>query len=278
MKHPLIQAPEGSRFVRLDQWIVDTLGGGKSAHVAAACTAQLEFWHRVREERAGWIERTMDDFVLAMGGLFGRDKILDGLRLLEEAGWLESAEKTERNGQLWIRKKQYRLNLDLINQESRKYAEKSKKNDLSALGTPINRQSEQRFSVAPSAEKSSLNKTKIKNKTKSSSSYAHAREPTASLWIVENPQDELLEDELLSSLPGGRAELNEEAAELIKAGKRPYLSSIQKAITASNKKAAARQQAEQQAAKPTLSPEKKAAQLIAANLRGALRQEHSNQT
>lgn len=220
----------------------------------------------------------MDDFVLAMGGLFGRDKILDGLRLLEEAGWLESAEKTERNGQLWIRKKQYRLNFDFINQESRKYAEKSKKNDFSALGTPINRQSEPRFSVAPSAEKSALNKTKIKNKTKSSSSYAQAREPAAAaLWIAENPQDRILENELLSILPGGRAELNAEAAMIIKSGKRPYLSSIRKAISAKNKKAAARQQAEQQAVKPALSSGERAAQLTAANLRGALRGAQKNQ-
>lgn len=257
MKHPLIQAPEGSRFVRIDQWIVDTLGGGKSAHVAAACTAQLDFWFRVKNEQAGWIERTMDDFVLAMGGLFGRDKILDGLRLLEEAGWLEIAEKTERNGQLWIRKKQYRLDFDLIAQESRKYAEKSKNNDLSALGTPINRQSESRFSVAPSADKSALNITKIKNKTKSSSSYAQAREPAAAaaLWIVENPQDQLLADELLSALPGGRAELNEEAAKLLKAGKRPYLSSIQKSIATKNKKAAAaRRQAEETTRPPPSRP------------------------
>ena len=108
----------------------------------------------------------------------------------------------------------------------------------------------------------------------SSIKSSSSEQAAAALWIIENSQDQILEDELLAALPGGRAELNAEAATLIKAGKRPYLSTIQKSIAAKNKKAAARQQA----AKPTLSPEEKAIQLRAANLRGALRNEHRNQT
>ncbi|OGT14599.1 MAG: hypothetical protein A3F73_09260 [Gallionellales bacterium RIFCSPLOWO2_12_FULL_59_22] len=110
-----------------------------------------------------------------------------------------------------------------------------------------------------------------------SSCCAHAREPSAArLWLVENPQDEILEAELLVSVPGGCDKLNAEAAALIKAGKRPYLSTIKKILDQRNKAVAARRQAEQAASRPALSPDEKAKQLQAANLRGALRLEQNS--
>lgn len=271
MRHSLIQAPPGNRFVRIDQWIVHTFGGVKLAHAAAACVAQLEFWHRGEFEQGKEIApvtKMMDDFTRGLGGLFGPDKILEALRLLEKKGWLEITETTEKKEQLWVRQKKYRLDIDLINQESRKYAEKSKITDFPALGKPENRQPEPRFSGFPSADFPALNNNK-KTKPKSSSSYAQAREPAAAadLWIVENPQDQLLEDELLSALPGGRAELNEEAAKLLKAGKRPYLSSIQKSITAKNKKEAA---ARRQAAEAVRAPPARVKPETLAELRAAI--------
>lgn len=73
MKHSLILHPPGARFVRIDLWINDLLGG--KAHAEAACLSQLELWQQNLPLGKDWVTRTIDDFIDALGGLYGNPKL-----------------------------------------------------------------------------------------------------------------------------------------------------------------------------------------------------------
>lgn len=144
MKHSLIQLPEGSRFARIDFWVLEVLG--KKEHAAAACLAQLEYWQRLSQDLMkkgksdGWVRKSAADFSATLRGLFGEDKIRAGLRLLVKQGWVEEDEETELVGQLWCTRKKYRLIVVKVNEAvAQFYAEKSKETDLSSSGEPENR-------------------------------------------------------------------------------------------------------------------------------------------
>jgi len=70
--------------------------------------------------------------------------------LLAKKGWVEEGEETELIGQLWKKRKKYRLVTSTINAAAREYVAKSKKTDFSGSGGPGNR--------VPETEKSGLNK------------------------------------------------------------------------------------------------------------------------
>ncbi len=143
MKNSLIATPPGSRFARIDFWILDVLG--KKEHAAAVCLAQLEYWQRHEQDRLnkgdgdGWVRKSAADFSRVLRHLYGEDKVRAGLRLLVKKGWVEEGDETVRVDQLWRAQKKYRLVLTKINEASARYsAEKSKGTDFPAPGKPEN--------------------------------------------------------------------------------------------------------------------------------------------
>jgi len=133
MKHSLIQHPPGSGFARIDYWVLEALG--ERQHAVAAVLAQLEYWQRQALDHGdGWVRRGAADVVKALRGLYGEDKVRDALRRLVGVGWAEEGEETTQVGQLWTRRKKYRLQIDVINAAAGKYAKKSKETDFSGSG------------------------------------------------------------------------------------------------------------------------------------------------
>lgn len=147
MKHSLIQHPPGSKFVRIDFWVLEILG--EKEHAAAACLGQLEYWQRLqlelmeKKESDGWVRRSAADFSAALNGLFGEDKVRTGLRLLVKKGWIQEGNETALVGQLWTTRKKYRLVVAKVNEAALRFsAEKSKQTDFSGSGEPENRAAE----------------------------------------------------------------------------------------------------------------------------------------
>ncbi len=138
MKHSLIQHPPGSGFARIDYWVLEELG--ERQHAVAAVLAQLEYWQRhALDSGDGWVRKGAADIARAMRGLYGEDKVRDALRRLVEVGWAEEGEETTQVGQLWTKRKKYRLRIDAINASAEKYSIKSKEPDFSGSGSPKNR-------------------------------------------------------------------------------------------------------------------------------------------
>lgn len=162
MKHSLIQHPPGSKFARIDFWVLEVLG--EKEHAAAACLGQLEYWQRLqldlmeKKESDGWVRRSAADFSAVLHGLFGEDKVRAGLRLLVKIGWVEEGDETVLVGQLWRTRKKYRLVVAKVNEAAmRFFSEKSKQTDFSGSGEPENQATE--------AEKSAHRGRKIGSNT-----------------------------------------------------------------------------------------------------------------
>ncbi|MFA7238852.1 MAG: hypothetical protein WC091_01975 [Sulfuricellaceae bacterium] len=235
MKHSLILHPPGARFVRIDLWVVDALGG--KAHAAAACLSLLEFWQRTLPPgNDSWVRRTIDNFVEALGGLYGKNVVGGALRTLKDSGWIESEQTNKLMGQTWQHETKYRLNFDKINSESEKYSTESKRVYFSPLGEFKNKPSEDLKINSPRGEKSTVANKEVSILYKSSS-YAAAAD---SIFVLENEQDQLLINALIDK--HGLNVVEAEAKAIIEAGKvRPYPSNIKKSL--SQKAAAARREA-----------------------------------
>lgn len=138
MKHSLIQHPPGSGFVRIDYWVLEELGGRQ--HAVAAVLAQLEYWQRhALDHGDGWVRKGAADIARAMRGLYGEDKVRDALKKLVEVGWAEEGDESTQVGQLWTKRKKYRLRVDAINAAAKKNSIKSKEPDFSGSGSRKNR-------------------------------------------------------------------------------------------------------------------------------------------
>lgn len=129
MKHSLILHPPGARYVRIDLWVNESLGG--KAHAEAACLSQIEHWQRNLPPGEDWVKRTIDDFIEALGGLYGKDIIGKALRKLKDAHWIDIEKNIQTTGNIYLHETKYRLNFSKINGESEKYQALSKNSDFS---------------------------------------------------------------------------------------------------------------------------------------------------
>lgn len=235
-RHYLHNHPSGSWFIRIDAWVLDILG--RKEHAAAACFSILEYWQRSLPDGSdGWVIKGPGDFSAKLSHLFGKDKVREGLNLLVKTGWVEEDEETHLVGQLWQRRKKFKLNIDKINLAVDEYPKnngKTKECDFSASGGAKNRR--------PDVDKSASRGRKIGvNKYIDAASNKAAVEgpAAASFFIIENEQDRLLLEALNERY--GMEKVENEGKLLIQAGKQPYLSSACKALE--QKAAAARRQA-----------------------------------
>ncbi len=170
------------------------------------------------------------DFSAKLSHLYGKDTVRKALNLLVKVGWVDEGEETNFVGQLWQRRKKFRLRIAKINQAVEDYEknkEKSKECDFSSSGNTKNR--------LPDGEKSAPRQRKIGVKKymgaaldKAAVDEVELGKPAASIFIIENKQDDLLLEGLIER--HGLKGVEAEARALIKAGVRPYLSSISKSL------------------------------------------------